>query len=840
MAGTTLNQIHPTYRFALGLCYLIACWFTSKARAEETFLVSIRVDASATRGELKPIWRFFGGDEPNYATMKHGRKLIGELGELAPEDVYFRTHNLLCTGDGTPALKWGSTNAYREDDAGNPIYNWTILDRIFDTYLERGVRPYVQIGFMPQAMSTRPEPYQHDWKPGDDYNRIFTGWAYPPKDYEKWGELAYQWARHCVEKYGKEEVATWYWETWNEADIGYWRGQPRDESFHKLHDYAIAGVRRALPNAKVGGPDAAYDGNFIRNFLEHCLHGTNYATGEKGTPLDFIAFHAKGGPNVVDGHVRMGIAQQLRAIGNSMRIVASFPELKNTPIVIGESDPDGCAACGAQLYPQNAYRNGALYASYTAASFARKHDLADRHGVNLEGALTWAFEFEGQPYFAGYRTLATNGIDKPVLNVFRMFSRMRGERLDVESDHAVSLDSILRHGVREKPDVAALACRNDRTLCVMLWHYHDDDVPGPAAEVELNLHGLPEDFRATRVRHFRIDDEHSNAYTVWKKMGSPQEPTPEQYDALEQAGQLAEIAPVEAQLDKDAATLSITLPRQSVSLLVMEQPNSVSSDASAASDQSAARRVESVPQAVREKFDLAPFYQKFLDAGGLPILSSAKVSDAALLEAAHLIDQMLAAREDVRQEMVGRRVRIVVMAPTEMTTDVPEQSHMDSEYWDRRARGLGGRICSCGEENLLNLPDDRYSNENILIHEFAHTIHNYGLRRLDPEFNRRLKDIYDRSLEKGLWKDTYAATNAEEFWAEGVQSYFDCNAPHRRRVHNEVNTREELKEYDPELFALIDESFKGPEWRYARYDKRQGGTILRADARERTSTSNAQ
>src|SRR3954470_5187013 len=157
------------------------------------FPVAITVDARATTGQLRPIWRFFGADEPNYATMKDGRKLIGELGALRPKQVYFRTHNLLNTGDGTPALKWGSTNVYTEDAKGRPVYDWTVLDRIFDTYLARGVRPYAQIGFMPQAMSTNPEPYQHEWRPGLRYDAITTGWAYPPKDYAKWGELAYRW-----------------------------------------------------------------------------------------------------------------------------------------------------------------------------------------------------------------------------------------------------------------------------------------------------------------------------------------------------------------------------------------------------------------------------------------------------------------------------------------------------------------------------------------------------------------------------------------------------------------------------------------------------------------------
>src|SRR6185436_7580863 len=180
-------------------------------------------DAAKTTGPLKPIWRFFGADEPNYAYMKDGQKLIADIGALAPKRMYFRAHSLLVTGDGTPALKWGSTNAYTEDAQGNPKYDWTIVDRIFDTYLARGVKPYVQIGFMPKAMSTTPEPYQHKWAPDQRYNEIFTGWAYPPKDFTKWEELAYQWAKHSVEKYGKAEVETWYWETWNEANIGYWK-----------------------------------------------------------------------------------------------------------------------------------------------------------------------------------------------------------------------------------------------------------------------------------------------------------------------------------------------------------------------------------------------------------------------------------------------------------------------------------------------------------------------------------------------------------------------------------------------------------------------------------------
>jgi xylan 1,4-beta-xylosidase len=266
----------------------------------------------------------------------------------------------------------------------------------------------------------------------------------------------------------------------------------------------------------------------------------------------------------------MGLAEHLRGIDANFGIVAAFPELKDKPIVIGESDPDGCAACSAQVYPQNGYRNGSLYASYTAASVAREHDLAAKHGVNLEGALTWAFEFEGQPYFAGFRTLATNGIDKPVLNVFRMFARMGGKRLAVESDGAVPLDTVLKRGVRDKPDVSALASLDGKKLCVLVWHYHDDDVTGPDAAVELALTGLPLDKGEARLAHFRIDDAHSNAFTAWKAMGSPQKPTAEQYARLEKAGRLAALGePAAVRVENATATVRLTLPRQGVSLLVL-------------------------------------------------------------------------------------------------------------------------------------------------------------------------------------------------------------------------------------------------------------------------------
>jgi xylan 1,4-beta-xylosidase len=532
--------------------------------------VTIRVDTSVVKGPMSPVWAWFGHDEPNYTYMKDGRKLLSELAALSPVPVYMRTHNLLTTGDGIAAFKWGSTNAYTENAAGRPRYDWTIVDRIFNTYLERGMKPLVQIGFMPEALSSHPTPYRHFWKPGDNYNDIYTGWSYPPNDYAKWGELVFQWVRHSVEQYGQREVESWWWEVWNEPDIGYWHGTP--EEFQKLYDYAVDGLKRALPTARVGGPEVtgpngARTQTILKNFIEHCLRGTNFATGRIGSPLDFVTFHAKGAPQVMpDGHVRMSVSNQLRAIANGFGIVASFPELAQTPIVIGESDPEGCAACPVRTNPSNAYRNGTMFSSYTAEQLARTYELADLHHVNLMGALSWAFEFEDQPYFDGFRDLATNGIDKPVLNTFRMLGQMAGARVAVESSGGLPLADVRDRSVRQQADVSALASRDARSASVLVWNYHDDDLPGPAAEVELTIEGLPPG-RPT-LTHARVDTDHSNSYTVWKAMGSPQAPTPAQYAALEKAGQLQALEPARQVDVKDGrVVVTFTLPRQGVSLV---------------------------------------------------------------------------------------------------------------------------------------------------------------------------------------------------------------------------------------------------------------------------------
>jgi xylan 1,4-beta-xylosidase len=539
----------------------------SAPQSERT--VAIHVDLTKRVGSYTPIYRWFGYDESNYTTMKYGNQLLGELHDLSPVPVYIRAHHLLTSGNGVAELKWSSSNVFSLDANGKPVYDFTMTDETFDEYKKAGVRPMVELGFMPRDLAAT--------VPGvDTYQIHFPGNTTagasnnPPRDYAMWGELIRKYTEHLVERYGKQEVSTWYFEVWNEPDISYWHGT-RAEYF-KLYDYAVAGVRAALPSAIVGGPastgpNSEKAGAFLDNFLKHCLSDKSAADG-KPVPLDFISYHPKGHPTMVDGHVRMGLANELKATEAGFQIVARYPQYIHLPIILSEADPEGCAACSMKMNPANAYRNGPLYAVYTAVAIKELFELEDRCKVNLLAMLSWSFEFEGKDYFEGFRTLATNGVDKPVLNVFRMAGLMGGDRVTTSSTGQIPLDDILSKGVTQTPDVDAIATRADREAAVMLWNYHDDDLPSAGAEVQVTIAGIPTGIKKVLLEHYRIDETHSNSYSVWKAMGSPQMPTPEQYARLKDAGQLELLtSPQWLDVSDGKVTIGTDLPRHATSLM---------------------------------------------------------------------------------------------------------------------------------------------------------------------------------------------------------------------------------------------------------------------------------
>jgi xylan 1,4-beta-xylosidase len=536
-------------------------------RPDDGRTVALEVDAGSPEAAWKPLWSYFGYDEPNYTYAKNGRKLLSELRDLGAAPVYIRVHNLLTSGDSTASLKWGSTNAYTEDTSGNPVYDWKTVDRIFDTFRDAGVKPLVEVGFMPEALSSHPRPYRHTFPQGN----IFTGWAYPPKDYGKWEELVYQFAKHLGDRYGAAEVKSWLWEVWNEPDIDYWKGTR--EEFFKLYDHAAAGILKAVPAAAVGGPDSTgaagkNAAEFLRAFLEHCSRGTNAATGKAGAPLSFISWHPKGSPLWKGDHVQMRLGRELLSVQKGFDVVAEFPEWKSLPVILGEWDPEGCAACSAKSHPENAYRNTSLYAAYTAEALKDTITLARGSGVNLTGVVTWSFEFEDQPYFEGFRELATNGLDKPVLNTFRILGMLGGERVKLTSTGSAATEAVAQPGDSIIEGVDGIATLGERELDVMVWNYREEDVSGPVRKVGVKINRLPAAARNAKAEEFRVDGRNSNSYASWRKMGSPQNPTAAEYKKLQAAGRLQKVGkPKLAHTAAGAYLVTLDLPQQSVSLL---------------------------------------------------------------------------------------------------------------------------------------------------------------------------------------------------------------------------------------------------------------------------------
>ena len=545
----------------------------SPARAQAPATVNVSVDATAAGTPLERVWAFHGYDELNYTITPEGAALLGSLAAAHSAPVHVRNHFLFNSGDGTPALKWGSTDVYSEDAAGKPVYSWALTDGILDTITTVGAFPFVELGFMPQALSAHPTPYRNSSSTALD-----GGCFYPPSDYSKWAGLIREWALHANDRY-PSVAASWLWELWNEPDIGYWNGT--FDEYAQLYDYTEAALHDVIPKAPLGGPAVAgAAGNFLRQFLEHCATGTNAVTGNVGTRLDLVSFHAKGGVALSGGHVQMDLGNQLRLHRAGFRAVAAFPPFRQTPIYISEADPDGCAACPASLVPADAYRNSTAYGAYELAMMKHTLELEAELGVKLGGLLTWAFTFPGTPYFDGYRALATNGIQLPVLSAFQLLGRLAGMRLPLTSSGAQPLSEILANGVRDQPEVDGMATLNGDALQVLVWNYHDDLVTALATPVHLAIR-VPASFGSrARLSHLRVDESHGDAYTVWRSQGMPASPSAAQFAALQQAMEPSSLIPDEtvAVAADGSLCADFDLPRFGVSLLTIQPAPAASDD----------------------------------------------------------------------------------------------------------------------------------------------------------------------------------------------------------------------------------------------------------------------
>jgi xylan 1,4-beta-xylosidase len=574
---------------------------------------TIVVDAARPLGPLPRLWTSFGYDELNWTYTPRGRRALRTFASFAEQPYYVRAHNLLTSGRGFSWPHWGSGNVYHEDAAGNPVYDWTIVDQVFDAYREVGFRPLVELGFTPHAL-VPPDAELPFTRSPSQYGPYEAGlWGFPPRDLGRWQELIFQLARHCVERYGADQVATWYWEVWNEPDITYWRGTP--EQYYALYDHTVAGLVRALPSIKVGGP-AVTGGErgvrFLEGFLAHCAgegeHGRNAVTGGRGAQLDFISFHTKGsafgrryGPLSdngmrfewgTDAEGRVAVPRQspsrrkmLAEIRAHLLAAARYPQLRHLPVLVDECDP--CVPAHYSRYdnPNFGFRTTSYYPTIMASVFKRLMDLNASlpEAPDVALATAWAFYFEGERFFEGFREFFTaENIELPLLNGYRLLSRLGPVRLALSSDATWDVrdldqlghpDQPLGPGQRSDAEVDGLAVlsADGRAASILIWHHVDDQyATALPARVTVYLRGLPFPAPRARVRHWRIDATHSNAYTVWQQLGRLQDPAPEQLQVLRDRQELEEGAPV-LLLDEGAAAgelwLQLDLPLHALSLL---------------------------------------------------------------------------------------------------------------------------------------------------------------------------------------------------------------------------------------------------------------------------------
>jgi xylan 1,4-beta-xylosidase len=547
------------------LASLAACSAEQPAKLEEG-VITIEVDATTPGAALEPVWAYHGYDEPNYTTTPEGRELLTSLAARQAAPIHTRTHFLLNTGDGTASPKWGSTNVYTEDAQGNPVYDYTLLDGILDATLEAGALPFFELGFMPKALSTQPEPYENSSPYALD-----GGSYYPPRDYGKWAKLVASLAEHVQQRYANAE-RTWQWELWNEPDLPYWLGT--FEEYAQLYDHTESALHSVLPAAPLGGPAVAgVRSLFFRRFLQHCATGTNAVTGQTGTRLDLVSFHAKGSVSIESGHVRMNLGNQLALHRLGFEAVVAWPQFARTPIVISEADPDACAACPLSRSPANAYRNSPAYGAYVVAMMKRSLELAEQEGVNLRGVLTWAFTFPDAPYFAGYRELSTHGVHLPVMGAFELLGHLRGARLPLESGGARPLEDIVANSVLQEPDIDGLATADGEAIQVLVWNYHDDLIEVEPAPIRLKV-TLPSSFGGRAlVTRTRLDTSHGDAFSAWVAQGSPQPPSAAQLDELRAVMRPVQVEATRVEAVNGVVTLSFQLPRFGLSLVQLAPAN---------------------------------------------------------------------------------------------------------------------------------------------------------------------------------------------------------------------------------------------------------------------------
>lgn len=536
---------------------------------------AIDVDAGEVQGPLARVWESFGYDEFNWTYTPTGKRLLQTFTDFSGGGYFVRPHYMYCSGSGFGIPHWSSGNVYHEDADGNPYYDFTLLDQAYDAIVGAGHHLLVELGFTPRELLP-PEAAELTVVPSPTaYTSYEAGaWGYPPSDYAKWGGLVSATVRHCIDRYGEAEVKTWLWELWNEPDIFYWRGTL--DQYNELYTATVEAIRTVLPEAKVGGPAVTSGGlNFLRGFLDY--------TSRRGEPLDFISYHTKGCHFPTRDYKPFGEApaellspsstKMLYDLREFNRLIGSYDGYGDLPVIVDECDAAVPAHFGRYDNRNYSFQNTEYYPVFQAKLMKKILDLNATETAQVAYATSWSFYFEAERYFEGTRSFLTaGGVEKPFLNAYRMLSLLGRDRLRATSDAAWQVGELEgTDGSSMREEVDALASRSeDGSVAVVIWRHIDDQWQTSEAltSATVTVRNLPAG--SYRLRHLRIDADHSNAFTVWQKLGSPQDPTAEQLAAITSRQGLEEFEGERTLTVDGDVSLEVALPLPSASLLILE------------------------------------------------------------------------------------------------------------------------------------------------------------------------------------------------------------------------------------------------------------------------------
>lgn len=542
------NACSLTRRSFLGTLFgaMISGALPPTSRGQRSF--DLTVDASQVIGTCDPaLWANIGYDPIYRLTVATESKPVWEFIKQSKAFRYIRCHNAF--SDGFPGQQpesdiWGC-RVYSETADGEPRYNFQYLDRVLDTWVRAGLKPIFETDFMPDALAKGP------------IVRNYSGGAInTPKDYDKWRDLIFETVKHCIERYGADEVRSWYFEIWNEPDLktyfvdGLGPGErfspEKVQRLNKMYDYFVAGATAADPRIKVGGPGLAWNPDYFRAFLHHCVNETNYVTGEKGTRIDFISWHA------------YGTIEQIQRKNRQMKqiVLQEFPVLADRELQQNE---------WGQPLGQDSNRPS-VYTQYEAAFLCKSVDgIFSDESAHVAKILRW-----GNPTGSvqrernrGWRPLTiffgSETIKLSIFNAYEMLAKLGAERIQLTG---TQFGDLVHGFATRKPD---------GSVQIVVYHFDErnQQSQGTAVPVDLTVQGLMDS--QMQVTHYRIDQEHSNAAAAWVALGRPSNPTPAQIAQIKARSELQTLGPpTTLAVEGGRANLSFELPVNAVSLIVLE------------------------------------------------------------------------------------------------------------------------------------------------------------------------------------------------------------------------------------------------------------------------------